>query len=76
MTGFQLDGRYGLDDYDVDCRRVGLACTGRWAAWSGEPYEGGAYAVSVHQAGPRAGRQHDEESGSPDGGYDRPGGSR
>jgi SAM-dependent methyltransferase len=49
VAGFQLDRHYGLDDYDTHCRRVGLACTGRWATWSGDPYTGGAYAVSMHQ---------------------------
>jgi SAM-dependent methyltransferase len=52
VAGFQLDRHYGLNDYDDHCQRVVLDCTGRWATWSGDPYEGGSYAVSVHQRAP------------------------
>ena len=65
MAGFQLDRHYGLDDYDSHCYRVGLNCTGRWATWSGDPYEGGAYAVSVHQQAP-VGSEHDKKSATLD----------
>ncbi len=75
VAGFQLDRHYGLDDYDRDCHRVGLACTGRWATWSGDPYDGGAYAVSVHQKA-AGGSEDDQKGGSPDGGSGRPTGSR
>jgi SAM-dependent methyltransferase len=49
ITGFQLDSGYSLAEYDDDCQRVGLMCAGRWATWSGDPYTGGNYAISVHQ---------------------------
>jgi 2-polyprenyl-3-methyl-5-hydroxy-6-metoxy-1,4-benzoquinol methylase len=52
IAGFQLDRGYRLSDYDEHCRQAGLACTGRWATWSGAPFvDGGGYAVSVHERG-------------------------
>ncbi len=49
VAGFQLDRGYLLETYDEHCRRAGLACVGRWATWSGEPFAGGDYAVSIHR---------------------------
>jgi SAM-dependent methyltransferase len=50
VSGFQLGRGYLLTEYDEHCRQVGLACTGRWSTWSGEPYtDDSGYAVSVHQ---------------------------
>jgi SAM-dependent methyltransferase len=50
IAGFQLGRGYRLTEYDHHCRQAGLACTGRWATWSGEPYvDGSDYAVSEHQ---------------------------
>jgi SAM-dependent methyltransferase len=50
ICGFQLDGSYGLDAYDTDCRAAGLEPAGRYATWEGEPFGDGArYAVSVHR---------------------------
>lgn len=49
VAGFQLDRGYPLETYDQHCRRAGLACVGRWATWSGEPFVGGDYAVSIHR---------------------------
>ncbi len=48
VAGFQLqDGWPTLDEYDGWC--TGLALDDRFATWDGEPYAGGAYAVSVHR---------------------------
>jgi SAM-dependent methyltransferase len=52
IAGFQLDRGYDLSHYDADCHCVGLVCVGRWATWSGDPYAGGDYAVSVHEREP------------------------
>jgi SAM-dependent methyltransferase len=43
--------RRGLDigQYDTWCRASGLALVDRWATWQRDPYEGGDYAVSVHE---------------------------
>ncbi|UCM87878.1 class I SAM-dependent DNA methyltransferase [Streptomyces marincola] len=49
VAGFSLDRGYTLDDYDEHCRAAGLTLEARYATWSREPYEGGAYAVSVHR---------------------------
>lgn len=49
VAGFSLDRGYGLDDYDAHCAAVGLEPEARYATWSRDPYEGGAYAVSVHR---------------------------
>ncbi len=51
VAGFQLDRGYQLEDYDAHCLQAGLVCSERWATWSGEPFAGGPYAVSVHRAG-------------------------
>ncbi|HUY65368.1 MAG TPA: class I SAM-dependent methyltransferase [Acidimicrobiales bacterium] len=53
VAGFQLDRGYSLAAYDDHCRQAGLRPAGRWSTWSREPFAaGGAYAVSVHRAGP------------------------
>jgi SAM-dependent methyltransferase len=50
VAGFQLGRGTTLEGYDEDCRSVGLDLVGRWATWSGEPFEeGGTYAVSLHR---------------------------
>ncbi|MFF8955644.1 class I SAM-dependent DNA methyltransferase [Streptomyces sp. NPDC014894] len=49
VAGFSLDRGYGLDDYDAHCRAAGLVLEARYATWSRAPYDGGAYAVSVHR---------------------------
>ncbi|HWE71497.1 MAG TPA: class I SAM-dependent methyltransferase [Acidimicrobiales bacterium] len=52
VAGFQLDGRYPLEDYDRHCRDAGLELVERWATWDRQPFsELGDYAVSVHRAG-------------------------
>jgi SAM-dependent methyltransferase len=50
IAGFQLTGPYTLDAYDADCRAAGLDLVDRFATWEGDPYDGGAYAVSVHDS--------------------------
>ncbi|HXW38495.1 MAG TPA: hypothetical protein VEJ44_02275, partial [Acidimicrobiales bacterium] len=49
VCGFQLDHGYTLDDYDEQCRRVGLRSVECWASWSRHPFRGGDYAVCVHR---------------------------
>lgn len=49
VAGFQLDGRYRLDDYDADCARHGLTLAERFATWDREAFANGNYAVSVHR---------------------------
>jgi 2-polyprenyl-3-methyl-5-hydroxy-6-metoxy-1,4-benzoquinol methylase len=50
VAGFQLDGRYRLEDYDADCARTGLTLAERYATWDRDPFvTGGSYAVSVHR---------------------------
>jgi 2-polyprenyl-3-methyl-5-hydroxy-6-metoxy-1,4-benzoquinol methylase len=50
VAGFQLDGRYRLEDYDAHCARNGLALAERFATWDRRPFAaGGDYAVSVHR---------------------------
>jgi SAM-dependent methyltransferase len=52
IAGFQLrfeDRVLTLDDYDRSARAVGLELVERYRTWDGDPYEGGPYAVSVHQ---------------------------
>jgi SAM-dependent methyltransferase len=50
VCGFQLDRGYGLADYDDHCRAAGLELVERWATWDRVPFDGGAYAVSVHHS--------------------------
>ncbi|MBA2456447.1 MAG: class I SAM-dependent methyltransferase [Nocardioidaceae bacterium] len=57
VAGFGLDADHlplseaplTLTDYDRCCTSAGLRLVGRFATWQGEAYEGGGYAVSVHQ---------------------------
>lgn len=50
VAGFQLDRGYPLERYDADCAAAaGMELVARYATWHGDPYEGGAYAVSVHR---------------------------
>ncbi len=49
VAGFSLDRGYTLDAYDAHCAAAGLTLERRYATWSREPYDGGAYAVSVHR---------------------------
>lgn len=49
IAGFQLGRGYALDRYDADCAAAGLDPVERFAAWDGDPYDGGGYAVSVHR---------------------------
>lgn len=50
ISGFQLTaGRYGVDQYDVDCAEAGLAIGERYASWSLDPWTiDSGYAVSIH----------------------------
>ncbi len=49
VAGFSTDRGYGIDDWDRDASAAGLELVDRFATWSGEPFGGGAYAVSVHR---------------------------
>jgi SAM-dependent methyltransferase len=50
VAGFQLvAGRLTLARYDEVAAAAGLELADRWATWDRDPYEGGDYAVSVHQ---------------------------
>jgi SAM-dependent methyltransferase len=50
IAGFQLqEGWPTLADYDGWCEAADLELEERFATWDREPYEGGAYAVSVHR---------------------------
>jgi SAM-dependent methyltransferase len=50
VAGFQLGiSRYLLPDYDADAASAGLRLTDRYATWERAPYDGGDYAVSVHE---------------------------
>ena len=54
VAGFQLDGRYSLEEWDEACADAGLVLTERWATWDRTPWTPGAdYAVSVHRPGRR-----------------------
>jgi SAM-dependent methyltransferase len=48
VAGFSLDRGYGIDQWDADAAAAGLALLERFATWDRRPFEGGAYAVSVH----------------------------
>lgn len=48
VAGFQLDGCYGIDEYDAHCAAAGLVLVERFATWDRAPFGGGDYAVSVH----------------------------
>jgi SAM-dependent methyltransferase len=57
VAGFGLDGTHlpqtaavvPLSSYDAWCAGAGLVLQARYATWEGDPYDGGGYAVSVHQ---------------------------
>ena len=49
VAGFSLDRGYGVDRYDADCAGAGLELVERFATWDRAPWDGGAYAVSVHR---------------------------
>ncbi len=61
VAGFGLDrahlpavaARVPLSAYDEWCSDAGLHLVQRLATWAGDPYDGGAYAVSVHAASTR-----------------------
>ena len=48
VAGFSLDRGFGLEDWDDACRAAGLRLVERFSTWSGTPFSGGDYAVSVH----------------------------
>jgi SAM-dependent methyltransferase len=52
IAGFSLDRGYGVQDWDRDCAAAGLVLAERWATWDRQPWDGGAYAVSVHRMAP------------------------
>ena len=62
VAGFSLEPQRGvpgydqgasdvltLAEYDAHCDAAGLVLQSRFATWEGAPYEGGNYAISVHQ---------------------------
>ena len=49
VAGFSLDRGYTADAYDAHCAAAGLVRESRYATWSGEAYDGGPYAVSIHR---------------------------
>lgn len=49
VAGFSLDRGYTLEAYDAHAAAAGLGLEARYATWDREPYDGGAYAVSVHR---------------------------
>jgi len=49
VAGFQLDRGYTIEDYDAHCAAAGLELVERFSTWDRQPFEGGAYAVSVHR---------------------------
>lgn len=59
VAGFGLDAAhlplpaapFGVAEYDQWCATAGLTLAARYATWAADPYDGGSYAVSVHQAG-------------------------
>ena len=49
VAGFQLDRGLDTPTYDRYAAEGGLRLEQRWATWDRRPFEGGAYAVSVHR---------------------------
>jgi SAM-dependent methyltransferase len=49
IAGFQLDGRYPIELYDLHCAAAGLELSERFATWDRAPFAGGDYNVSVHR---------------------------
>jgi SAM-dependent methyltransferase len=51
VAGFQLDGRYSLEDYDRHVQDAGLELVERWATWDRQPSSGSDdYTVSVYRS--------------------------
>lgn len=51
VAGFRLQpDRLTLDRYDDIAASAGLRPVARWATWDRQPFDGGDYAVSVHEA--------------------------
>ena len=49
LAGFQVDGRYALEDWDRAAAAAGLILAHRWSTWDRQPYKAAdGYAVSVH----------------------------
>jgi len=50
VAGFQLDGTYGLDEWDSACESARLELVERWSTWDRQPFAtGDGYAVSLHR---------------------------
>jgi SAM-dependent methyltransferase len=49
VAGFSTDRGYTADDWSGSCTTAGLSPVDRFATWSGDPFTGGDYAVSVHR---------------------------
>ncbi len=57
VAGFGLDAAHlpagcpvtPLEEYDASATAAGLTGVDRFATWAGDPFDGGAYAVSVHR---------------------------
>ena len=52
IAGYQLDRGLRVDDHDAMASSSGFVLEDRFANWQGEPFDGGAYAVSVHRRAP------------------------
>ncbi|MCU1364009.1 MAG: Methyltransferase type 12 [Acidimicrobiaceae bacterium] len=53
IAGFQLDGRYSLEEYDRVCEACHLTLAHRWSTWDRAPFSRTSnYAVSVHERVP------------------------
>lgn len=58
VSGFGLEASslplayapFGLREYDGWCRDAALVLVARFATWDRRPYDGGDYAISVHQS--------------------------
>jgi SAM-dependent methyltransferase len=50
VTGFQLRGSYGADEYERDAAAAGLEPLERYATWDGDPFDpDGDYVLAVHR---------------------------
>lgn len=50
VAGFSLErGRLDLATYDAHAQAAGLEPAQRWGSWDRQPFDRGAYAVSVHR---------------------------
>lgn len=59
VTGCRMEPHYGLAELDADASRVGLRLWQRFATWDLAPWQdGGSYAVSVFEVGPREQSEH------------------